>query len=350
MNDDVSVIIPTYNRAILVARAIRSALATIRPGDEILVIDDGSTDNTEEVVRSFGGPMRYHRVANGGPGAARNAGIRLAQHDLLAFLDSDDEFYPEKLFLQRQVMQKYPNLVLSFGNSAYRGNDGVLVGDLMSTYRTNEYIGSPFPTKDAREILGPAIPFSSVCELPEGCADFSIQIGKFGREMMDAYYMHSDAVLVRRSNAGAACAYIEDSPLMDDWEFMIGLARKGPVAFLDRDVAIMNGHDGPRIVYVHPLKQIDARLRVLQRCFGAELGEVDSEDRTRYDALMRFYRLQRGKALLGLEKLTEARAEFDAAGASLSYRLFTRLPTFVALPLYRTQLGLKKRMRQISTN
>lgn len=343
MSAAISVIIPTYNRVHLMARAIRSALAAIHEGDEILVIDDGSTDNTGEVVRSFGEPVRYHRIANAGPGAARNAGIRLAQNDLLAFLDSDDEYYPDKLLLQRQVMQKYPNLVFSFGNIAHRGRDGLLISDMIAVFQTDGYIGSPFPTKHAREILGPAVAFSSVCKLPGGSADFGLHIGSFGQEMMDVHYAHSNTVLVRRSKAGAACAYPEDARLMEDWEFMTGLARQGPVAFLDREVAILNEHEGARLVAVHPIYQVNARLRVLQRAWGAKRGAADC-DWTRYDALVRFYRLKRAKILLGMERLKEARADFDASGAPLSYRLFTRLPDFFALPLYRVQLRLKKGM------
>ena len=283
------------------------------------MIDDGSTDNTEAVVRSFGEPVRYHRIANAGPGAARNTGMRLAQHDLVAFLDSDDEYYPDRLLLERQVMQKYPNLVFSFGNLAFRGSNGVLISDLLSVYQTDANIGSPFPTKHAREIFGPAIAFSSVCELPDGSADFGIHIGKFGHEMMDVFYTHSDTVLLRRSKAGAACAYPEDVRLMEDCEFMLSLAS------------------------VDQMNQVNARLRVLERGWGA-LPRTSDCDWARYDALVRFYRLKRAKILLGTGRPKEARAEFDAVGAPLVYRLFTRLPGFLASTVYRTLVGLKYRM------
>jgi len=343
MSAAVTIIIPTYNRPLLVARAIRSVLAAIREGDEILVIDDGSTDNTEAVVRSFGEPVRYHRIANAGPGAARNTGMRLAQHDLVAFLDSDDEYYPDRLLLERQVMQKYPNLVFCFGNLAFRGSNGVLISDLLSVYQTDANIGSPFPTKHARQIFGPAIAFSSVCELPDGSADFGIHIGKFGHEMMDVFYTHSDSVLLRRSKAGAACAYPEDVRLMEDCEFMLSLAREGPVAYLDRELAILNGHEGPRLASVDQINQVNARLRVLERGWGA-LPRTSDCDWARYDALVRFYRLKRAKILLGTGRPKEARAEFDAVGAPLVYRLFTRLPGFFASTVYRTLVGLKYRM------
>jgi len=97
----VSVIIPTYNAQKFVGRAIRSVLAQTRLPQEIIVVDDGSTDGTGEAIRrEFGSQVRYHYQDNRGPSAARNAGIRLSTGDWVAFLDADDTWQPEKLELQ----------------------------------------------------------------------------------------------------------------------------------------------------------------------------------------------------------------------------------------------------------
>lgn len=95
----VSVVIPTYNRAHLVGRAIQSVLNQTYQDFEIIVVDDGSTDNTEEVVKSFNDPrIRYIRHdQNRGGSAARNTGIKMARGEYIAFQDSDDEWLPEKL-------------------------------------------------------------------------------------------------------------------------------------------------------------------------------------------------------------------------------------------------------------
>jgi glycosyltransferase involved in cell wall biosynthesis len=102
-NPRVSVIIPVYNRAHLVNRAIESVLNQTYQDFELIVVDDGSTDNTAEVVHSVRDErIKYVRhQSNRGPSAARNTGIRAASGELIGFLDSDDEWLPEKL--QRQV-------------------------------------------------------------------------------------------------------------------------------------------------------------------------------------------------------------------------------------------------------
>lgn len=96
----VSVIIPAYNAAAFVARAIDSALHQTEPPLEILVIDDGSSDETAEVVAAYPAPVRLLKKANGGPASARNLGARLARGEWLAMLDADDWWAPRKLECQ----------------------------------------------------------------------------------------------------------------------------------------------------------------------------------------------------------------------------------------------------------
>jgi glycosyltransferase involved in cell wall biosynthesis len=90
----VSVIIPTYNRAAFIADAIESALNQTRAPDEIVVVDDGSTDETSVILERFGPPVRVLRQPNRGRSAARNAGLRAATGDAVLFLDSDDMLAP----------------------------------------------------------------------------------------------------------------------------------------------------------------------------------------------------------------------------------------------------------------
>lgn len=101
----VSTIIPTYNRAHLICDAIDSALTQDYPNHEVLVIDDGSTDNTGELINSrYRGLVRYVYQQNRGQAAAKNLGIRLANSEFIATLDSDDRWLPGKLSKQVELI------------------------------------------------------------------------------------------------------------------------------------------------------------------------------------------------------------------------------------------------------
>lgn len=106
----VSVIIPTYNRAAFVADAVDSVLAQTRAPDEVLVIDDGSTDGTDRVLSRFGPPVRVIRQPNRGRSAARNAGLRAATCDAVIFLDSDDMLMPNCIDRCVEVLERHPEV------------------------------------------------------------------------------------------------------------------------------------------------------------------------------------------------------------------------------------------------
>src|SRR5687767_197530 len=94
----ISVVIPTYNRADYIARTIQSVLQQTYASFELIVVDDGSTDNTETVVSSFTDTrINYHKKANAERAAARNYGVRKANGLYITFLDSDDLFMPDHL-------------------------------------------------------------------------------------------------------------------------------------------------------------------------------------------------------------------------------------------------------------
>jgi glycosyltransferase involved in cell wall biosynthesis len=113
----ISVIIPTYNRAAYLERAIGSVLAQRLACDELVVVDDGSTDGTAELVERLAAgsvvPIRLWRQENLGAAAARNLGIGRARGELLAFLDSDDWWLPNKLARQTAAMADRPDILIS---------------------------------------------------------------------------------------------------------------------------------------------------------------------------------------------------------------------------------------------
>lgn len=115
-SSSISVIIPVYNGERYLAEAIESVLAQTRPADEIIVVDDGSTDNSAAVAQEFGPKVRSARQANLGAAVARNYGVELAHGNLLAFLDADDLWLPDKLALQSAVFADKPELEAVLGH------------------------------------------------------------------------------------------------------------------------------------------------------------------------------------------------------------------------------------------
>ncbi len=105
-DSSVSVIIPCYNRAALVGDTLRCLLSQTSPPREIIVVDDGSTDGSGDVVQSFGGAVSLIRQENLGPGAARNAGLRVASGKFIQFFDSDDLASTNKLEVQLAALKR----------------------------------------------------------------------------------------------------------------------------------------------------------------------------------------------------------------------------------------------------
>jgi glycosyltransferase involved in cell wall biosynthesis len=112
----VTAIIPTYNRAKLLSQALESALCQTRRPDEIIIVDDGSTDDTKRIVEGYGTQVRYFYQNNSGPAAARNRGLRAASGDIIAFLDSDDLWVPKKTEVQLEFLARNPEVGGLFGD------------------------------------------------------------------------------------------------------------------------------------------------------------------------------------------------------------------------------------------
>lgn len=123
----VSVVIPTYQRSALCLEAVRSALGqTVRPA-EVIVVDDGSTDDTAQVIGGLGPPVKYVYQKNSERGAARNRGVAEASQPFVAFLDSDDLWHRRHLEISLQLLASHPEAVLAFGRAIYVAADGTPV-------------------------------------------------------------------------------------------------------------------------------------------------------------------------------------------------------------------------------
>src|SRR5436190_15605234 len=138
----VSIIVPTYNRAYCIEKTLDSALAQTHGDLEIVVVDDGSTDDTEALMaRRYGAEprVRYIRQANTGVTGARNHGLREARGDYIAFLDSDDLWLPWKLEAQLACLAAVPEAGMVWTDMDAMNTDGAVVAPRYLTTMYNAY-------------------------------------------------------------------------------------------------------------------------------------------------------------------------------------------------------------------
>ena len=139
MKEKISVIITTYNRIKLIGRAIESVLVQTRQPDEIIIVDDGSSDETEQYIKEKYPRIKYIWQENQGISYARNTGISQAEGDWIAFLDSDDEWMPFKLKNQLNALHEKPDYKICHTNEIWIRN-GRRVNPMKKHEKSGGYI------------------------------------------------------------------------------------------------------------------------------------------------------------------------------------------------------------------
>jgi glycosyltransferase involved in cell wall biosynthesis len=317
----VSVVIPTYNRSHLIQRAIDSALASLTPGDEVIVVDDGSTDDTVAIVSSYGEQVRLIHADHRGAGPARNIGFAAAENELVAFLDSDDEWFPDKVELQRALLEARPELIYAFTDFAVRLEDG--------TEHRNYLPRWMHPHKPYSAILGPAVNYSSIAPLPAGREDFEVYIGSIYEFEMWSNLVPTFTFIVRKSGVGESLLFSEDLPIGEDWEAFGRLARYGPVALLDTETAWQNGHSGPRITETPTYLVADAWATILERVWGKDKPFL-AEHETQYKRAMADANVLKAGSLARHGKLGKAARALRVAGVGGLLAIVTRGGEWIA--------------------
>jgi len=205
----VSVIIPTYNYGHFLGEAIRSVLGQTLQDWELIVVDDGSTDNTREVVAAFADPrIHYIHQQNRGNPAARNAALRVVSGEYVAFLDADDVWFPEKLEKQVAKLDRLPPTVGLVYSDVYLFNneDGTIIRSFLQGRR-------PPQGRILRELLGP-----------------------------DGWFISDTGSLIRREVFQRVGLYDESLWWYEDWEMWVRIAAAYEVAALDEPLARCRRH------------------------------------------------------------------------------------------------------------
>ena len=315
----VSAIIPTYNRAHLIDRAISSVLSQLQDEDELIVIDDGSTDDTEMVVAQFGDSIRYVRTSNHGVGAARNRGVKEAKNSLIAFLDSDDEWLPGKIKLQRAFMQAEPEILFCFSNHCFKNVNGQVRRFALEAWHDDR--------RSWEEILGPGKLISTVISLPESFSDFNYYIGDiYLSTLLYGNYLNVNTLMVWREQAGKELRFAEDVNIYEEWECLGRLARLGKCAYLDCETIRQISHAGPRLCSAGGFDRTCGKITVMERLWGEDTSFLEKHgelyDRTRKQLL-----ISKAGGLMSKGRNKEAREELKKIpGAPLSHIALSKLP------------------------
>jgi glycosyltransferase involved in cell wall biosynthesis len=229
----ISVIIPTFNRAYSLPRAINSALNQTHGNVEVIVVDDGSTDETEELTKSTYATeprVRMVRQANAGVSAARNHGLALAKGEFISFLDSDDEWYLWKLSVELACLNFVPDAGMIWTDMDAIGPDGTVVKHkyLKTMYGAYQRLGE-------RSLFDRSWDIGEV--IPDGPADIRgarLFAGDIFSEMILGNLVHTSTVLLRRDRLQLVRDFNVNLKVSgEDYDFHLRTCREGPVAFLD---------------------------------------------------------------------------------------------------------------------
>ncbi|MEK6676072.1 MAG: glycosyltransferase family 2 protein [Planctomycetota bacterium] len=222
----ISVIVPTFNREQLLPRALDSILHQTCTNWEIVLVDDGSTDRTSEIIRAYqeklGDRLIAIRQINQGCSAARNRGIEAARGHFVAFLDSDDEFMPEKLERQLALFDRCPKLGLVYSDYVFIDLDG---------------------TKYDRAIAA-KMPIGLTVEKEEIEPGLFVCKGSIFDTLIRGYFIATIVGMVRREVLGKSIRFSPKLSYAEEWLFFLEVARTCRTGYVDEALCVHHATRG----------------------------------------------------------------------------------------------------------
>lgn len=295
-NPRVSVVMPAYNRAGMIGEALESVLAQTYADLEIIVVDDGSTDDTREVVQRFGPPVRYVYTDHVGAGQARNVGIEEAKGTFLCYCDSDDIQLPYRIAAQVHLLDRFPDAAMVSGDFKTYA-DGKVVAD---SHLRRAWLGPLCGPLESE--LRSAFPHPRSCEelqvpVPGELKSRLVYAGSSLETVIRMNLAWGCAQMLRLSAARAVGGHLPESAPYEDWYIVCQLAKSHPLVHLDAPLALYRLHPGQQVgkprantrgyleVIEHAFHDdpqvYPGHRRLIDRLLGAAhvmLGEVEASD------------------------------------------------------------------------
>ena len=271
-----SVVIPAYNQAAFLRATLESVLQQAGDDVEIIVINDGSTDTTLDVVAGFSGRVRCVTQSNAGLAAARNRGHREARGEFVAWLDSDDLCEPGRLALQMEVLRRYPEVgLVSCGFSAFNA-DG-----LISPSFAAHYYGQ-IGRFGLRTLYGTA----DTVEVDVDTQKLSVPLyrGKVYPAIAYGNFVHPPTIMMRREVWSVTGQLDTDFPSAADWDFFVRASRKFSFAYLDHPLLRYRLSAGQMSSMSNALRHVPREMLLFERMVAADpaLGADASRVRKLY--------------------------------------------------------------------
>ena len=243
-----SVIIPAYNAEKFITRTLKSVETQLRQPDEVIVIDDGSTDETARLVDDFAKisalRIKLKRQKNQGSSAARNHGIRESGGELLAFLDADDVIYPDFLSQATLALSQYPHWIACFSDRDIVGDNGTLI---------------------AKDLDHPV--FRSIGKRRLRNDFVELSDGRLFVTMLDGSVIPM-TIVCRRSDVEAVGGFDETLVFNEDRLFMLRLIKRGTLGYVDRPLGTWQRHGDNKSSDANVLRQHVASELILQKVFS----------------------------------------------------------------------------------
>lgn len=232
-NPRVSIIIPAFNNGPFIAEALNSVFRQQCGSREIIVVDDGSTDDTRKVVKQYLDKVIYHLQPNQGAAAARNYGLIRAKGDYIAFLDGDDVWFGGNLELKLGFLARNPDVGAVFSNFRIFDSLGVIHEDGMRAL---------YPIFKKGRLLESI--FSSRSRLSGNGLNCLVYKGRIFESLLFGNFIATCSMLIRRECACSVGLFREDLKTQEDYDYWLRLARNYAVACLDLPLVGYRRHSG----------------------------------------------------------------------------------------------------------
>jgi len=232
----ISVVIPAYNAQQSLPATLDSLFAQTWTNIEIIVVDDGSTDNTASVLASYGDRIRTIRQPNGGLPLARSTGVAAARGQLIALMDADDLCRPERLAVQARVLQLWTDVVLCCSDFNSFNEQGVVGLAYASHYyasigRAPKGVQSLLEQAERMDLTGCLLTSPVVAESDR---QTTVYRGNAYRAIAHGNFVHPPTIMFRRELLDTVGTFDADAGSMCDWDWIARVAAVGEVAFVER--------------------------------------------------------------------------------------------------------------------